>query len=560
MIKSKFRSLPWIICGAVSIGFVSVAEAHFLWLKSPVVEGRRQAYLFFGENPADEKYHLPEAIAKTEVWRRTADGKRAPLDAKPTSGNDERIGLVAALPDDGPCVLEATAVYGNYHGMLLTYWAKHIHAATAEALNAAGPSKELKIDVVPQGRGDELELAVLWEGKPLAEAAVTVTVGDAQPAEHKAGEDGKVVIRPDREGLVSVLANRRDAEAKGEHKGEAYAGSMNFVSLTFDWKKGAVAKSQVEDGPQRAAVAPLPAPLASFGGAVADGWLYVYGGHTGEPHAHSAANLSKHFRRIRIAGGKEWEELPMQTPLQGVPMVAHGGRLYRIGGLNARNATTDVDEDMQSTDEFASFDPQSQKWTALAPLPVARSSHDAVVIGDKLYVVGGWMLKGPSPGEWQRELLMYDFAKPQAAGAPGGNAWQKLPAMPNSRRAVAAGEWQGKLVVIGGIDEDGAVSREATIFDPATGKWSDGPQLPEGDLAGFGASAWNLGGRLYVSGLPGVLYRLSEDGSKWEEAARLKTPRFFHRLLPGVEPNTLLAVAGSAEDGHVADVEELSVR
>jgi hypothetical protein len=179
-----------------------------------------------------------------------------------------------------------------------------------------------------------------------------------------------------------------------------------------------------------------------------------------------------------------------------------------------------------------------------------------VVIGDKLYVVGGWALKGESPGEWQRELLVYDFDRK----ANGQGTWEKLPPMSSSRRAVAAGEWRGKLVVIGGIDEDGAIRREATFFDPKSGQWSDGPELPEGDMAGFGASAWNLDGRLYMSSLPGVLYRLSEDGAKWEEAAQLDTPRFFHRLLPSTSPHTILAAAGSAMDGHVADVEVLKVR
>ena len=123
--------------------------------------------------------------------------------------------------------------------------------------------------------------------------------------------------------------------------------------------------------------------MSSFGAVVADGWLYVYGGHTGEEHEHSAANLSKHFRRIQLDGGTEWEELPMQTPLQGLPLVAHGGKIYRVGGLNMRNATTKDDEDLHSTAEFAEFDPATSKWTALAPLPAARSSHNAVVIGDQ---------------------------------------------------------------------------------------------------------------------------------------------------------------------------------
>ena len=53
----------------------------------------------------------------------------------------------------------------------------------------------------------------------------------------------------------------------------------------------------------------------------------------------------------------------MQTPLQGLPLVAHGGRIYRVGGLNARNATKKDKEDLHSTSDFAGFDPASGKWT-----------------------------------------------------------------------------------------------------------------------------------------------------------------------------------------------------
>src|SRR6185312_1219303 len=139
---------------------------------------------------------------------------------------------------------------------------------------------------------------------------------------------------------------------------------------------------------------PLPEPVASFGAVVADGWLYVYGGHTGEEHEHSAANLSAHFRRIQLDGGEEWQDLPMQTHLQGLPLVAHGGKIYRVGGLNNRNATKKDAADPHSTDEFAEYDPVTNKWSALTPLPAARSSHNAAVIGDRLYVVGGWKLDG----------------------------------------------------------------------------------------------------------------------------------------------------------------------
>ena len=142
-------------------------------------------------------------------------------------------------------------------------------------------------------------------------------------------------------------------------------------------------KSDEAAEPQ-AAMLPLPEPVSSFGAAVADGWLYVYSGHTGDEHEHSAANLSQHFRRIKLEDGAEWEDLPMQTPLQGLALVSHDGKVYRVGGLNARNATKEDKEDLHSTAEFAEFDPASGKWNALAPLPAPRSSHNAVVIGDKV--------------------------------------------------------------------------------------------------------------------------------------------------------------------------------
>ena len=82
------------------------------------------------------------------------------------------------------------------------------------------------------------------------------------------------------------------------------------------------------------------------------------------------------------------------------------------------------------------------------------------------------------------------------------------------------------------------------FFDPESGKWEKGPNLPGAGLAGFGVSAWNLDGQLYVCGLRGVLYRLNDAGSAWEEAGRLETPRFFHQLVPGSHGG-LLAVGGA---------------
>jgi hypothetical protein len=548
-----------IACGLVGFALVCPCHAHFLWVKEITQDGQQKAYLFFGESPMDEAYHIPEKLAKTKLWSRSADGKRHELALKNSEG-DDRIGLVSPLKDDKSPVLETSQQYGIYGTSLLVYHAKHVRGKSADEWNAGGTSKDLKLEIVPRVEGDNATFTVLWDGKPLAKSKVTVVIGEGEQEEKESGDDGTVQIELEGDGVVGVLANYVEEGKSGELDGKKYNGVMHYASLTFiRGEAKAEAEKKAATGPKSAAQAstsdsnfpPLPEPLASFGASVADGWLYVYGGHLGEEHEHSAANLGKHFRRMRVDGSGQWEVLPMQTPLQGLPLVAHGGKIFRVGGLDARNATTDDEEDLHSVAEFAVFDPQTNEWTALAPLPAARSSHNAVVIGDKLYVAGGWRLTGSSPGEWQDEMLVYNLAKPD-----GG--WQKLPGLPVKRRGLAVGPWRGRVIAIGGIKANDKTSQRVDIFDPETGKWSQGPDLPDKGLAGFGGSACELGGELYVSGLRGVLHRLSDDGLAWENAGRLAKPRFFHQLLP-VGDDRLLAIGGASRDGHIADIERIEI-
>jgi len=62
-----------------------------------------------------------------------------------------------------------------------------------------------------------------------------------------------------------------------------------------------------------------------------------------------------------------------------------------------------------------------------------------------------------------------------------------------------------------------------------------------------------------VCGLRGILNRLSNTGSAWEEAGKLETPRFFHQLVPGPH-GSLLAVGGASMNGHVATIERIELK
>ena len=92
----------------------------------------------------------------------------------------------------------------------------------------------------------------------------------------------------------------------------------------------------------KTAYPPLPEAVSSFGAAVCDGFVYVYGGHSGKAHQYSTETVSGKFRRLSLADpSRGWEELPGGPALQGLALVSHDGKLYRVGGMQPRNAPGD---------------------------------------------------------------------------------------------------------------------------------------------------------------------------------------------------------------------------
>ncbi len=304
------------------------------------------------------------------------------------------------------------------------------------------------------------------------------------------------------------------------------------------------------DGPQITELPPLEKPVTSFGAAVADGWLYVYGGHMGSAHRYSADLQARQLLRLNLARPDKWELVADGPPRTGLAMVAYAGKLYRIGGWEAKNAAPDK-WDLHSSRDFARFDPQSGKWENLTPLPKGRSSHDAALLGSRLYVIGGWQLAGPGDGEWHDTAYVCDLAQDQLA-------WKEITKPPFNRRALAVAGYAGKIYVIGGMDDSNDTTTGVNIYDPQTNAWSKGPAMPGKDFDGFGTSAFGTAQGLFATTSPGNLYRLSADGQQWEEVARLKHPRMFHRLL--ADGSRLLIVGGASRGGKVPQVESLELK
>lgn len=295
-------------------------------------------------------------------------------------------------------------------------------------------------------------------------------------------------------------------------------------------------------------IPPTPDAVSSFGAAVAGGYAYVYGGHAGKTHSYSVETTVGSLRRLKLNDPKAgWEELPGGERIQGLALVAHGDSVIRIGGMEPRNKTGEKSNN-HSIVTVVKYEPAKKAWAKLPDLPAPRSSHDAVVIGDTLYVFGGWQMKGGEKPTWLDHGLKFDL---RSAGAK----WEKVP-QPFVRRALTAAVHDGKVYVICGLTADGDTSHDVNVFDPNTGKWTKGPEVPGNRMNGFTPAACVCGDSLFLSPADGKVYKLT--GTEWKETATLEKGRWVHRVV--TDGKQLIVLGGASKDGNVAAVEAVSVK
>ena len=139
----------------------------------------------------------------------------------------------------------------------------------------------------------------------------------------------------------------------------------------------------------------------------------------------------------------------------------------------------------------AAYDPATDTWRRIEPLPERRAGATAVWDGKEILVVGGRTLDGSPAG--------VGFAY-----NPATNRWRRIPAMETGRMQAAAA-WTGSRLLVWGGElgrEALIVSRTGSAFDPVASSWSP---LPEAPIAGRldPVSAWT-GHELIVWGGLGV--------------------------------------------------------
>jgi len=168
-----------------------------------------------------------------------------------------------------------------------------------------------------------------------------------------------------------------------------------------------------------------------------------------------------------------------RDPTQRIAAVAEsvGERMYVIGGMGT-GATLSSSTDV--------FDPATNSWTSVAPMPTPRATAASAIADGWIYVIGGRSGAGVL-GTVER----YN---------PKTDSWASCSDMPTPRWCHRAVAWGGKILVLGGISGTGNARTALDLveaYNPATDTWTKGSAMPQARHS-FGARI--VGNRLFIVG------------------------------------------------------------
>ncbi|HYJ06564.1 MAG TPA: kelch repeat-containing protein, partial [Chthoniobacterales bacterium] len=218
--------------------------------------------------------------------------------------------------------------------------------------------------------------------------------------------------------------------------------------------------------------------------------------------------LAAGMGHAEIAG--EWKALAhMPHPRQELATAVLNGKIYVIAGLA---------ENFIGTNNVDVYNPATNTWTSVAPIPILNHHNCAAVAAGKLFAFGGQsrfnFLYDPVDDSWSQVAPM-PVSQPLTAAVgviddkiyvagvgilqvydPATDAWSTRAPMGVYRHHTAGGLIDGKFYVVGGRDGPGSQTA-LEVYDPQTNSWTRLANMPTGRE---GHAAGVVNGELFVFG------------------------------------------------------------
>jgi N-acetylneuraminic acid mutarotase len=215
--------------------------------------------------------------------------------------------------------------------------------------------------------------------------------------------------------------------------------------------------------------APIPRGANHIGVAAAAGVVFAFGGFVEQnrvavPDCYAYVVADDRWHAIR----------PLQRGSRGaISVVAFEGRIHAIGG-----------RDVRSIDWHDAYDPQSDTWTSLAPIPGPRDHAAAVAIAGMISVAGGRM----DTFDFNTALHVVYDAK--------SDKWEERAPMPTPRSGHGGVVYRGRFFCMGG-EGTRRVFGQNEAYDPRTDSWMAYAVMPT-PRHGMGAAV--IGDAIHVAG------------------------------------------------------------
>ena len=233
--------------------------------------------------------------------------------------------------------------------------------------------------------------------------------------------------------------------------------------------------------------APFPEPDEELYGVTVNGKLYVIGGW-GDG---KARGVNYEYDPATDVWTKK---SPMPHPAHHAALAAVNGKIYAFGGFVApANTAIPVGAAWEPVADAWEFNPATDAWKPLAPLPGKRGSAIAAEVGGKIYVIGG-----ATTMEGSKDPFFTAFGPARVLGTnevydPATNKWESRNPMSVPRNHAFSGVVNGKIYVIGGRTGHGFIlSATNTDVVEEYRPRIQHVEYPEGANA-YGSQRWGVG-------------------------------------------------------------------
>ena len=215
-------------------------------------------------------------------------------------------------------------------------------------------------------------------------------------------------------------------------------------------------------------------------------FAYLVGGEELDESSPTGSRTVNRVTRYDCENQK-WSSAPSMTlARRWAASVVVGERLYVIGGIGGKGGT--FERRLDSVEYLELNSGSKAKWQMASPMSTARSSHSVEALDGCIYVVGGGDGK-----EWLCTSERYDIRRDE---------WTPISNVKQKRWKCGLAVLNGHLYAIGGMNSPdagfwGKPLASVERYFPCTDTWEEVAEMKE---ARFGFAVAAYGGKIYVSG------------------------------------------------------------